>query len=60
MSGFAVNEMLDVILHFGSCVNKILIMCNITAMVAMVTFKRALGFVVKTSHSPSQLVLSVK
>jgi hypothetical protein len=41
MSGFAVNEMLDVILHFGSCVNKILLY-NITAMVVMVTFKKAL------------------
>jgi hypothetical protein len=49
MSGFAVNEMLDVILNFGSCVNKIFLLCNITAMVAMVTFKRALGFVVKPS-----------
>jgi hypothetical protein len=28
MSGFAVNEMLDVILHFRSCVNKILLLDN--------------------------------
>jgi hypothetical protein len=39
MSGFTVNEMLDVISRCGSCVNKILILCNISAMVAMVTFK---------------------
>ena len=49
MSGFAVNEIFDLILRFRSCVNKILLLYNISAMVAMVTFKGALGFVVKPS-----------